>query len=397
MSFAIRAVLYVIRKRSKTLLLFCILILSGLLIVSSLAIMRATEYLSRDIEKNTGTKLHMAMGLNGIPVTEEIIAEISGMDNIAWINRASHTNATPDNFSNIPGAETQAPEYAMVQLHGYDDAGTDGPFADQLIRLESGELFAKGDTGLALIHSELAATNGLKVGDALRLNAENGGQTEAKIAGIYHLTAVSEVGDAVESLYRPENQIYATQDVVAASAFDEVFCYLNDPAAANDALKALAEIGKQDYEVSVYDALYNEVKGSLEQTRRIVSLMLYLTVFVTAAIITLILSLWMRSRTKEIAVFISLGEHKCSILMQSLLEVWIILGCVIAVTALTGNLAAQGIAGLVMPGMEAELSVSFVDIGYLGAGGIMLTSAAVILSLLPVFALKPRGILTITD
>jgi putative ABC transport system permease protein len=400
MNLAKRAALYVFRNRSKTALLFCILALSGLLIVSSLSIMQATELLMQDIEKNTGTKLHVEQLAESLPIPEDILSQVGELDNIDWVNRISQVTALPANFANIPGAETQTPEDAMVQFCGYDDIENDGPFANQLVRLESGSFFERTDTARVLLHSELAQANGLSVGDTIGFVLD-GRHAEAEIAGIYALTTAIEVGDAVTSLYRPENQIYASQDVVRklqqVPGYSELFCYLSDPSAAKGDMNEIAAIVNDDYRVSVFDALYNEVKGSLAQARRIVSLMLIVTIFVTAAVVSLMLSLWMRGRVREISVYISLGERKLYILLQSLLEVWFIVVLAVGITALIGNLAAQGIGGLVLPGTEMRLAVSLIDIAWLFAGGLLLTAIAVLLSLLPMFGMKPRSILTIAE
>ena len=75
------------------------------------------------------------------------------------------------------------------------------------------------------------------------------------------------------------------------------------------------------------------MKAPLTQITRVVSLMRLLAFGTGTAVVSLLLCMWMRSRQKEMAVFLSMGEGKSVIFWQALLE-----SAVVFLLALLGGL-----------------------------------------------------------
>ena len=68
------------------------------------------------------------------------------------------------------------------------------------------------------------------------------------------------------------------------------------------------------------DTLYQQMALPLEQITRAVKLMLALTLLAGTVIVSLLLCMWMRTRQKETAIFISVGKSKASIFLQVFME-----------------------------------------------------------------------------
>lgn len=58
----------------------------------------------------------------------------------------------------------------------------------------------------------------------------------------------------------------------------------------------------------------------MQQVIHITTLVLFLTLITAAIVVSLLLCMWMRTRQKEFAIFISLGESKWNLLLQVITE-----------------------------------------------------------------------------
>ena len=66
----------------------------------------------------------------------------------------------------------------------------------------------------------------------------------------------------------------------------------------------------KNYRVMKADNLFQKMEIPLLQVVRVVKMMLGLSVVSSVLVITLLLSMWMRARKKEIAIYVSLGKTK---------------------------------------------------------------------------------------
>ena len=74
------------------------------------------------------------------------------------------------------------------------------------------------------------------------------------------------------------------------------------------------------------DNLFQKMEIPLLQVVRVVKMMLGLSVVSSVLVITLLLSMWMRARKKEIAIYVSLGKTKVDLFMQIILECFSVFG-----------------------------------------------------------------------
>ena len=151
-------------------------------------------------------------------------------------------------------------------------------------------------------------------------------------------------------------------------------------------------------DVTTSDALYQQMKAPLTQITRVVSLMRLLTFFAGTVIVSLLLCMWMRSRQKEMAVFISLGEQKAIIFLQALLEAAAVFLIALLCSCGLGSLVAGRLTELLLSSVETgvslQVSLQFTDIALLLGIGSGVVVIAVLLSLLPVIRANPKDILS---
>lgn len=92
--------------------------------------------------------------------------------------------------------------------------------------------------------------------------------------------------------------------------FYKVLAYTGQPELLDTLAGSIQEILQEKADITTSDALYQQMKAPLTQITRVVALMRLLTFFTGTMIVSLLLCMWMRSRQKEMAVLISMGEQK---------------------------------------------------------------------------------------
>lgn len=108
--------------------------------------------------------------------------------------------------------------------------------------------------------------------------------------------------------------------------------------------------------------------------------------------------MWMRSRQKEMAVLISMGEQKHIIFLQALLEATIVFLIALVFACGFGTLTASWLQNLLFSSVETgaslEVSLQLTDVALLLGIGSGVVVIAVLLSLLPVIRANPKDILS---
>ena len=146
------------------------------------------------------------------------------------------------------------------------------------------------------------------------------------------------------------------------------------------------------------DTLFQQTKAPLEQIIRIVNLMLILTVITGTVVITIILCMWMRTRKKETAIFVSIGKTKLSILLQVILETFGIFIISVVGACGIGNIIAKILKDLLLNSQTAdftfEVALKFSDIISLLGIGSLIVLIAVMFSMFPILRVNPRDTLS---
>ena len=172
MGSAKRAVRYLIRKKSKTVILFLVLLISEAMILSTGIILKASNEAKSELQKKTKTKILAGIMENNNPITTEDINKIQKLKGIDKINKNATLSAYPTNFQTVTENQNTNTENLQVRLVGYDDLKLDGAFAESEIRIVKGK-YPK-EKNEVVINQILAETNKLEIGDTVlfgKLNA----------------------------------------------------------------------------------------------------------------------------------------------------------------------------------------------------------------------------------
>ena len=402
MPFYQRGVLYLTRKRAKSILLLMIFLFVNSMILGTNMILHAAQSTEAAMKEKTKAKVVCEMIDAGQPVTEVDARKIGNLDAVTSINRMGQQAAYLPELLLVTGNTSTEADNQKVSLLSFDDMETDSPFADQSFRLTEGRLIGPDSRYCAVVNQGFAQANGLKVGDTFSLENEEGKKTTVEIIGEYLAGNETRQEKETLALYRQENQIYidntAYLELFGEKGFYKLSAYVSQPELLDSLAGEMQEIVGEKAEITTSDTLYQQMKAPLTQITRVVSLMRLLAFGTGTAVVSLLLCMWMRSRQKEMAVFLSMGEGKSVVFWQALLESAVVFLIALLGACALGAAAAGWMQKLLLATVDTGTSLTVTlqagDIAQLlGIGGAVV-GIGVLLSLIPVLRSNPKDILS---
>lgn len=401
MPFYQRSFLYLIRKRTKSILLLLIFLLINSMILSTNMVLHATERTEAAMQEKTKAKVVCEAEDTANIITDKEAEKIQNLMAVTSVNRLGQQSAYLTDLTPVTVSDSTEQDNLKVSLQSFDDMETDSPFEDQSYRLTEGELITPETKYGAVINAGFADVNGLRLGDQISFETESGKTVTVKVIGEYLAGNESRQEKSTLAVYRIENQIYIDNTAyleLFVDGFYKVSAYTGQPDRLDSLAGEVQDILQEKAEVTTSDALYQQMKAPLTQITRVVELMRMLTVITGTVIISLLLCMWMRSRQKEMAVFLSMGEQKFTIFLQALLEAAVLFLIAMAGACALGLLAAKGLESILFTSVTADISLDvslqFADIALLSGIGSAVVVIAVLVSLVSVIRANPKDILS---
>ena len=401
MPFYQRSFLYLIRKRTKSILLLLIFLLVNSMILSTNMILHATERTEAAMQEKTKAKVVCDAADTANMITDKEAEKIENLANVTSVNRLGQQSAYLTDLTPVTASDSTEQDNLKVSLQSFDDMETDSPFEDQSYRFTDGELITPETQYGAVINAGFADANGLQIGDQISFETENGKTVTVKVIGEYLAGNESRQDKSTLAVYRVENQIYIDNTAyleLFGDGFYKVSAYTGQPDLLGSLAGEVQDILQDKAEVTTSDALYQQMKAPLTQITRVVELMRMLTFITGTVIVSLLLCMWMRSRQKEMAVFLSMGERKFTIFLQALLEATVLFLIAMAGACALGLLAAGALQSILLTSVTTDISLDvslqFADIALLLEIGSAVVVIAVLVSLVPVIRANPKDILS---
>ena len=401
MPFYQRSFLYLIRKRTKSILLLLIFLLVNSMILSTNMILHATERTEAAMQEKTKAKVVCDAADTANMITDKEAEKIENLANVTSVNRLGQQSAYLTDLTPVTASDSTEQDNLKVSLQSFDDMETDSPFEDQSYRFTDGELITPETQYGAVINAGFADANGLQIGDQISFETENGKTVTVKVIGEYLAGNESRQDKSTLAVYRVENQIYIDNTAyleLFGDGFYKVSAYTGQPDLLGSLAGEVQDILQDKAEVTTSDALYQQMKAPLTQITRVVELMRMLTFITGTVIVSLLLCMWMRSRQKEMAVFLSMGERKFNIFLQALLEAAVLFLITMAGACTLGLLAAKALQSILLTSVTTDISLDvslqFADIALLLGIGSAVVVIAVLVSLVPVIRANPKDILS---
>ncbi len=450
MKYTQRAMLYISRKKGKTLSLFLVIFTVAVFLISCFGVLNASERLSKDIRTSVGAafyiraKTEVSTNRNGetevkensVNITQKQIDEIMLTGEIKYWNPINYGMVKSDKLQFIPG-DKHTEESNMGKVTGLRLSALAPDFTDGAAVLTEGKHITAADSGKILISEGLANNNRLSVGDKLTLTHAKLGKSDGEyideisvktayvqveISGIYKLNIGDNAVKPTPSV--AENGIYASLDVLdkleeseKGVYTGEVDFYITDPARLDDLTRNVQLLDSIDWTahfIRTNDFQYSKIADRLISLGDLVKILLVAVSSVSAVFLTLLLTMRMRGRMQEAGVLLAAGISKGDIMAGFLLEV-----LSVAIFAMLLSYAASfGVTGFLEHNLFGGLQPNLLNDETLAAGinssvraenylklsametlliyvcQLIVTAASVFASSIMIMRLKPKEILS---
>ena len=245
----------------------------------------------------------------------------------------------------------------------------------------------------AVIHTSLANQNGLEIGDTLELDTGSGQTVSVPIIGLFKSSGNMEDKQPAETtaVNRMENQIFidngSCSDLFKDTGFYKLVVYTDKPENMSALSSDIQNVLGNHAEVSTSDTLYEQMSAPLEQISRLAG----------TIVVSLLLCMWMRTRQKEMAIFMSLGKTKGELVLQVLCESGIVFFLSVLVSSLIGGSIHTVLQSMIfssgISNTDLTVLLGIKDIGALVGLGSILVSIALCVSVFPTLKANPKDIL----
>jgi len=444
-----RAILYIMRKRGRTLLLFAVLMVAALFLLCALTVSQAAENAAREYRQTLGTSLYIthiadpddpklwetidmgnenvAYAYVGPTVNDAMLAKIMEIDGVTdyFIKRSPEWLYTED-LKLTEGAWKRSAEQDRIDIEeaggisnlsdmnrhlyyaglyyskapiclGGNDSSLYEYFRSGAFELTEGRHITDEDSGKALVSDVVAERSGLSVGDTFRVCAADVtvpsgpypllDERELEIVGVYHLNFKQEVSEFTYEDQNPENFVFVDNDTIVwnlltmakgkdfpLDQYKEATIFIDDPLEMDRIIEEIRSLEIEGVDMSRFmiepdSSAYEASAGPLETMQGLSAVIVILSAASCLLVLSLLLTIWVRGRKREIGILMANGITKGKIFGQLLLEILLItivgLICAIALSgALSGAMGAAIQNTAYPPGNQDEYTV--VDDQYRG-------------------------------
>ena len=231
-------------------------------------------------------------------------------------------------------------------------------FTSGEIVLTQGRYITPQDERKIIISEDLAKQNGLKIGDTIRTSKN----LELEIVGFFTPRELENPNDRVMTFDKIQNliisdlaSVIAYENSPSVQGFNELNVSVEDP---QDMESIIAKVKDwKGFEITLNNESFENAASSLQQLSSLMSTILIVVLVVSVAVLSLILTMWARTRIHETGVLLSVGIRKLSILGQYTAEVLMIAILAFSLSYFSSSAIARQMGNM----LQAEQSVSEVQ------------------------------------
>ena len=416
MSIFNRAYLYIIRKKVRSSILFLIVTLISFFLLSGSVLNTTVNNISKNLYKdvNFGFNIESADKSNK-EIEKDTLKKIEELKGITTKNYIFSKPVTVEGKKvvqenqNITLNDEIKNNSNLVMLNGITASKSNIDFKSEVLKLEKGRHIEENDKNKIMIHEKFAELNNVNLGDKIKLSQE-GKSLEFEIVGIYSGEKTNTFNglssDFIENtVYSDYKSSQELSNLISNNKVTSVEYGVEDPTKLDDVIKAVENLGMNNLMVSKSNKNYELITSSVESITKITNMIRIGSVVVGVVILSLILMFWVRERTYEIGILLSLGTSKINLVLQFIVEVLLvtIFGLITAlgIEMITIKYLANNVGSIFsedIPKTIADelmkISVNGIDIVNLVIVMIAIVIISVVVALLPILKMKPKKILT---
>ncbi len=401
-----RALLYVIRKKGKSLTLFLLLFLITESVMVGISIRDGTAKAAENLRATIGASFTMSGNINNldfhngetgyttekIPISLKAVEQMKNVEGIKTYNAEQHTCVTAEGIYYLSGMSNG-------NLSANTETACQTDFMNGILELAEGRHITEDDRDAALISDKLAAENHLQVGSELVLKSvSNDSREQAKvlIVGLYSSDGKMEYDD---------DTIFTTHDVYWKLSGQKPFgysgnvtFYVNDPKELNHIVEQVQQIESiqwEDYFIRINESEYKAVEYQIQAMERLTEILITVIAGVGFIVLALVLAMRIRNRIHEAGIFLSIGESAPQIMLQLIFEILMIAVLVFLVSPVLGRFIVGQVEDiLINMGTAITMSTSLKVTVLQFLLEILIIVFAVVTAALPVVRMKPKDILS---
>ena len=416
MSIFNRAYLYIIRKKVRSSILFLIVTLISFFLLSGSVLNTTVNNISKNLYKDVNFGFNIeSVDKSNKEIEKDTLKKIEELKGITTKNYifskpviVEGKKVVQEN-QNITLNDEIKNKSNLVMMNGITASKSNIDFKSEVLKLEKGRHIEENDNNKIMIHEKFAELNHVNLGDKIKLSQE-GKTLELEVVGIYSGEKTNTFNglssDFIENtVYTDYKSSQELSNLIANNKVTSVEYGVEDPTKLDDVIKAVENLGINNLMVSKSNKNYELVTSSVESITKITNMIRIGSVVVGVVILSLILMFWVRERTYEIGILLSLGTSKVNLVLQFIVEV-ILVTIVGLITALgiemtTIKYLASNVGSIFsedLPKTIADelmmMSVNGIDIINLVIIMIAIVIISVVVALLPILKMKPKKILT---
>ena len=336
-----RAVLYITRKKKKSILMFFILFCIATAVLSGISIKKATSIARQNSSKETANTFeiqnNLATNFTGT-MPESLVNKVSKVNGIKNYDASVQgiglvfkqlQNVEPKN-NTVQYTDKQYKNLFPVEAHKFTEYDT--KFMSKSFRLVEGRHLVEGDKNKVLVHKALAEKNNLKVGDriigtkdSLDYNASKDAPSEydLEIVGIFESQNTDRMGSKLEI---PENLILSDMNTLNAlygyskGNSQYTSAVFNTNKNVDDVISDVNKIQENWslYNISKSDDTFLALSKSFDSLEKIVNMLLIGSIIVGIIVLSLVLAFWIQGRIHETGILLSIGVGKFKIFIMKI-------------------------------------------------------------------------------
>ena len=383
-----RAVLYITRKKKKSILMFFILFCIATAVLSGISIKKATSIARQNSSKETANTFeiqnNLATNFTGT-MPESLVNKVSKVNGIKNYDASVQgiglvfkqlQNVEPKN-NTVQYTDKQYENLFPVEAHKFTEYDT--KFMSKSFRLVEGRHLVEGDKNKVLVHKALAEKNNLKVGDriigtkdSLDYNASKDAPSEydLEIVGIFESQNTDRMGSKLEI---PENLILSDMNTLNAlygyskGNSQYTSAVFNTNKNVDDVISDVNKIQENWslYNISKSDDTFLALSKSFDSLEKIVNMLLIGSIIVGIIVLSLVLAFWIQGRIHETGILLSIGVGKFKIISQYTIELLLISVLAFGTSYFSSKMISQNI-GDAMVSQASKQAVQEVQQGFGG-------------------------------
>lgn len=383
-----RAVLYITRKKKKSILMFFILFCIATAVLSGISIKKATSIARQNSSKETANTFeiqnNLATNFTGT-MPESLVNKVSKVNGIKNYDASVQgiglvfkqlQNVEPKN-NTVQYTDKQYKNLFPVEAHKFTEYDT--KFMSKSFRLVEGRHLVEGDKNKVLVHKALAEKNNLKVGDriigtkdSLDYNASKDAPSEydLEIVGIFESQNTDRMGSKLEI---PENLILSDMNTLNAlygyskGNSQYTSAVFNTNKNVDDVISDVNKIQENWslYNISKSDDTFLALSKSFDSLEKIVNMLLIGSIIVGIIVLSLVLAFWIQGRIHETGILLSIGVGKFKIISQYIIELLFISVLAFGTSYFSSKMISQNI-GDAMVSQASKQAVQEVQQGFGG-------------------------------